>query len=164
MALLALHISYLPHFIPAGGANECWAVLRMRDRCPLVINPCTYPLTCQFSKFSNKRFWCIIMVLKLFKRSKNWPKNHQFFAGSFMKTIHSLRFFWNNCNGQFFDSEYFSKNWNCRLFDSEILKNQTDDSFKTSKNCPTLLPRACWLDLPLCFSTHTHTHTTPKIK
>jgi hypothetical protein len=93
MALLALHISYLANFKPAGGANLCWAVLRMRDRCPSVINPCIYPLTCKFSKFSNKWFWCIIVVLKLFKQSKNWPKNHQFFAGSFMKTVHSIRFF-----------------------------------------------------------------------
>ncbi len=159
MALLALHTSYLPHFIPAGGANECWAVLRMRDRCPLAINPCIYPLTCQFSKFSNKGFWCIIMVLKLFKRSMNWPKNHQFFHEDhpffevFWKQLEwTILWFWIYFKELELATLWF---WN--------IKEPNWRFFKTSKNCPTLLPRACWLDLPLCFHTHTHT-PPPKIK
>jgi hypothetical protein len=41
------------------------------------------------------------------KKIKNCPKDHQFFASSFTKTMGSTRIM--NWNWQFFDSEVFSK-------------------------------------------------------
>jgi hypothetical protein len=35
---------------------QCWAVLRMRERSSLVINPGVYPVTHWFSIFSKKQF------------------------------------------------------------------------------------------------------------
>jgi hypothetical protein len=55
----------------------------MRNRYPWVINSRIYTLTHRFSKYSENQFQHISVVLK----SKNWPEHHQFFAGSFMRTI-----------------------------------------------------------------------------
>jgi len=72
--------------------NQCWAVLRSRDRYLTVIIPGIYPLNCQFSKSSKNWHWYITAVLKNNKKkSKNLPKNHHwFFAGSQLYLFNSI--------------------------------------------------------------------------
>jgi hypothetical protein len=134
----------------------------MRDRCPSVIIPCIYPLTCQFSKFSNKWFWCIIVVLKIVLTVKELAKESSVLCRCFHEDHPFFEVFSNKWNGQFFDSEYLSKNWNWPFFDSEILKNQIDDSLKLQRTaqhcCQEHVRWICGCALP-----HTHTNKN-KIK
>ncbi len=57
------------------GLKPCWAILKIRDRYPSIINWHIYPLTHQFSKFSKCQFGYLTMILKKMKISKNWPKS-----------------------------------------------------------------------------------------
>jgi hypothetical protein len=94
---------------------QCWAVLRMRDRYPLVINPGIYSLALWFSRFSNKWSWHITVILKFFKKPENQSKNHASVEGFEITGTGGsliLNFFPNKQNRQF---------------------------FKSCKNCPTLV-------------------------
>jgi hypothetical protein len=110
-AIIFFHCPYGSHYILSDQCKfrgphwwacnmyQCWAVLRMRDRYPLVINPGIYSLAPWFSRFSNKWSWHITVILKFFKKSENQSKNHA-----------AVRWgVWNNWNWRFFDSGFFSQ-------------------------------------------------------
>jgi hypothetical protein len=59
----------------------------MTDKYLLIIN-LDYPLTCQFTKFSNKWFWHIITVFQNIQKVKEWAKEQSIlFVSSFMKIV-----------------------------------------------------------------------------
>jgi hypothetical protein len=60
----------------------------------------TYPPVLKLFKEPVSTYKCGFQIMK---KSKNLPENHQFFAGSFMKTI---RFWGRTGTSQFFDSDF----------------------------------------------------------
>jgi len=126
-AIIFFHCPYESHYILSDQCKftcshwwacnmyEYWAVLRMKDRYPLVINPGIYSLALWFSRFSKKSSWHITVILRFFKKSENQSKNHESAEGFEITGTGGsliLNFFPNNQKRQF---------------------------FKSSKNCPTLV-------------------------
>jgi len=74
-----------------GFLEQCWAVLRVMDIYPSVINSSKHPFTPRFSKYSKNQHWYIESHFSNNKKkSMNLPKNHRFLSSYFMKTISSF--------------------------------------------------------------------------
>ncbi len=108
--------------------DQCWVVLKMKDRYASIIRSGTHSLTHQFSKNSKKQIWYIATILNFFgEKVKELARKK--IAGSLQKIswkLSNFKSFWNNWNQQFSDFEFSSKNW-----------NQNWWFFENSKNCPT---------------------------
>ncbi len=100
-----------PILVLGGGLYQSSSIFfKMKNKYPIVINWVYTHLLISFQYCSNNQFWYNNHGSWNLKKSKNFPKFHQFF-GSILswKSFILWRFWNNNYNQWFFDSNFFSK-------------------------------------------------------